>query len=249
MITRKRKLRTEGSLWQHVRAPRVPCRALTRDTHTEVLIVGAGVTGAMIGEALSAAGIDVVIVDRRGPVQGSTAASTALVAYELDTPLIELQRKIGKRNAMRAWQRSRLAVASLGAHLRERRLEAQARDSLYLAGTSLGADDLRREAKLRQAAGMETAFLSRAALRKRFGIKRGAALLSFDHLTINPHFDPSLPQVHAEYDSAYGTVTTDWDGAAHSFTVITPPNTTATVVLPQGKSEQIGSGRHDYRVQ
>jgi len=186
MITRKRKLRTEGSLWQHVRAPRVPCRALTRDTHTEVLIVGAGVTGAMIGEALSAAGIDVVIVDRRGPVQGSTAASTALVAYELDAPLIELQRKIGKRNAMRAWQRSRLAVASLRALLRERCLEVQARDSLYLAGTSLGADDLRREAKLRQAAGMETAFLSRAALRERFGIKRGAALLSFDHLTINP---------------------------------------------------------------
>ena len=103
----------------------------------------------MIGEALSAAGIDVVIVDRRGPVQGSTAASRALVAYELDAPLIELRRKIGKRNAMRAWQRSRLAVASLRALLRERCLEAQARDSLYLAGTSLGADDLRREDHLK----------------------------------------------------------------------------------------------------
>ena len=81
------------------------------------------------------------------------------------------------------------------------------------------------------------------------GIDTDPSGAGFRHLTINPHFDPSLPQVHAEYDSAYGTVTTDWDGAAHSFTVITPPNTTATVVLPQGKSEQIGSGRHDYRVQ
>jgi alpha-L-rhamnosidase len=81
------------------------------------------------------------------------------------------------------------------------------------------------------------------------GIDTDPSGAGFHHLTINPHFDPSLPQVHAEYDSAYGTVTTDWDGAAHSFTVITPPNTTATVVLPQGKSEQIGSGRHDYRVQ
>ena len=91
MITRKRKLRTQGSLWEHLRAPRVPCRALTRDIHTDVLIVGAGITGAMIGEALSEAGLDVVIVDRRGPARGSTAASTALVAYELDAPLIELQ--------------------------------------------------------------------------------------------------------------------------------------------------------------
>jgi glycine/D-amino acid oxidase-like deaminating enzyme len=186
MITRKRKLRTHGSLWQHVRAPRVPYRALTRDIHTDVLIVGAGITGAMIGEALAEAGLDVVIVDRRGPVQGSTAASTALVASELDAPLIELQRKIGKRNAMRAWQRARLAVASLQASFRERGLEAQSRDSLYLSGTSLGAGDLRREGELRRAAGIETEFLGGAALRERFGIKRSAALLSFDNLTINP---------------------------------------------------------------
>lgn len=186
MITHKRKLRTEGSLWQHIRAPRVPCRALTRDTDSDVLIVGAGITGAMIGEALSAAGLDVMIVDRRGPAQGSTVASTALVAYEIDAPLSELQRKIGKRNAVRAWQRSRLAVASLGPHLRACRLEAQSRDSLYLSGTSLGVGDLRREAGLRQAAGIETEFLGRAALRERFGIERSAALLSFDNLTINP---------------------------------------------------------------
>jgi alpha-L-rhamnosidase len=68
-------------------------------------------------------------------------------------------------------------------------------------------------------------------------------------MTIHPHFDPSLPQVHAEYDSAYGTVTTDWSGAAHRFIVTTPPNTTATVVLPNGKSEQVGSGTHVYSVQ
>src|SRR4051794_33272816 len=43
MITRKRKLRTDGSLWQHLRAP---CRALNRDTHADVLIVGAGINGA-----------------------------------------------------------------------------------------------------------------------------------------------------------------------------------------------------------
>src|SRR6185436_2593772 len=184
MITRKRKLRTEGSLWQHVRAPRVPCQALARDTHSDVLIVGAGITGAMIGEALAEAGLDVIIVDRRGPVQGSTVASTALVAYEVDAPIIELQRKIGKRAAARAWQRSRLAVAALQAFFRERGLQAQSRDALYLAGTSYGARALRQEAKLRQAAGIDTEFLNRAALYERFGIKHGAALLSFDNLTI-----------------------------------------------------------------
>ena len=100
MITHQRKLRTDGTLWQHMRAPRVPHRALTRDTSAEVLIVGAGITGAMIADALVEAGLETIIVDRRRPTHGSTVASTALVAYEIDMPLSELQGKIGKRDAI-----------------------------------------------------------------------------------------------------------------------------------------------------
>ena len=81
------------------------------------------------------------------------------------------------------------------------------------------------------------------------GIDTDAAGAGFHHLTITPHFDAGLPQVHAEYDSAYGTVTTDWNGTVHKFTVTTPANTTATITLPNGKSEQVGSGTHVYTVQ
>jgi len=186
MINRKRKLRTDGSLWQHIRAPGIPYRALTRHVDTEVLIVGGGMTGAMIGEPLAEAGLDVIIADRREPTKGSTIASTALVQYEIDTPLLELKTRIGKTNAFRAWRRSRLAVSSLAAFFRARGMEAQKRDGLYLAGNHLGARDLRREAELRQAAGLETVYLDRAALRERFGIERPAALLGFDNLAINP---------------------------------------------------------------
>jgi len=186
MITHKRKLRTDGTLWQHVRAPQVPVRALTRDASAEVLIVGAGITGAMIGEALAEAGVETIIVDRRRPAQGSTVASTALVAYEIDMPLIELRGRIGKRDAIRAWRRSRLAVSNLASYFDERGLEAQSRGSLYLSGNRLGARDLRREGELRRAAGIETAFLHRGALRARFGIDHAAALLGPGNLTINP---------------------------------------------------------------
>ena len=41
----------------------------------------------------------VVIVDKRGPAKGSTTASTAMVLYEIDTPLTKLARKIGKPDA------------------------------------------------------------------------------------------------------------------------------------------------------
>ena len=153
MITRRKKLRTDGSLWQHLRAPRVAYRPLTKNERADVLIVGAGITGAMIGEALAEADLDTIIVDWRRPMQGSTSASTALVQYEIDTPIIELQEKIGKQDAVRAWRRSRLAASSLRAFFRERDVEAQTHDGLYLAGNRLGPRELQREAELRQAAG------------------------------------------------------------------------------------------------
>src|ERR1700704_3298784 len=98
MITAQGNLRTGHSLWQQMRAPRVPYAALTRDVRTDVLIVGGGISGAMIAEELARAGLETVVVDRRRPPQGSTAASTALVQYEIDTPLVELRRKIGEAN-------------------------------------------------------------------------------------------------------------------------------------------------------
>jgi ribulose 1,5-bisphosphate synthetase/thiazole synthase len=83
--TRHRDLRTGTTYWLSQPVRRVPHRALTRDVQTDVLIVGAGVSGALIAEGLST-DHRVVIVDRRGAVKGSTAASTALVEYEIDTP-------------------------------------------------------------------------------------------------------------------------------------------------------------------
>jgi glycine/D-amino acid oxidase-like deaminating enzyme len=186
MITQRKTLRTPGPLWLHERSPRLPYRRPTRDLRADVLIVGAGITGAMTAQALSEAGFDVVVVDRRAPGQGSTAASTALVQYEIDTPLLELQRKIGARNAARAWRRARLAVDSLRATFRRLGIEAQSRDALYLAGNRLDATALGQEAQLRRAAGLDTVYLTAGDVQARFGIARRAALMSFDNLAINP---------------------------------------------------------------
>jgi glycine/D-amino acid oxidase-like deaminating enzyme len=54
-------------------------KRLTRDLETDILIVGAGISGALIAYALASEGYRVAVVDRRGPVMGSTPASTALL--------------------------------------------------------------------------------------------------------------------------------------------------------------------------
>jgi glycine/D-amino acid oxidase-like deaminating enzyme len=184
--TKERDLRTGQPVWEAFPAPRVPHRRLTRNIETDVLIIGAGITGAMIGEALAGTGLEIAIVDYRPPTKGATSASTALIQYEIDTPLIEMCRKIGTADAIRAWRRSRLAVTTLSAHLRSLGFEAQRRDALYLAGDRLDAAGLRREADARAHAGFETLFLNRNDLKKQFGIRRKAALFGYDNLAADP---------------------------------------------------------------
>ncbi|MGD0890478.1 MAG: family 78 glycoside hydrolase catalytic domain [Terracidiphilus sp.] len=85
--------------------------------------------------------------------------------------------------------------------------------------------------------------------RRAAGIDTDATGPGFHHLTIEPHFDPALPLLHVEYDSVYGTIVSDWQQSRHHFTVTIPANTTATVILPQNRTETIGSGTHSYAIQ
>jgi alpha-L-rhamnosidase len=84
--------------------------------------------------------------------------------------------------------------------------------------------------------------------RRAAGIDTDATGAGFHHLTIHPHFDASLPQLHVEYESAYGTIVSDWQQSTHRFTVTIPANTTATVVLPSNETHQVGSGTHSYAI-
>jgi glycine/D-amino acid oxidase-like deaminating enzyme len=93
MITQTRDLRTGVSYWQTGDEPVVPTSRLIADIETDVLVIGAGITGSVIAEFLSERH-RVVVVDRRDPAKGSTVASTALVEYEIDTPLTHLSRAI-----------------------------------------------------------------------------------------------------------------------------------------------------------
>ncbi len=60
------------------------------DIRCDVVVLGAGISGALIAQGLSEEGLDVVVVDKRDVGCGSTSASTALLQYEIDEPLVNL---------------------------------------------------------------------------------------------------------------------------------------------------------------
>lgn len=154
----------------------------------DAAIIGAGIMGAMLGERLSAQGKSVALLDRRTPASGSTAASTALVLWEMDVPLSHLARAIGEDQAVARWRRVNETVARLGERIDGEALDAERipRVSLYLDGDLLDEGGLLREAELRRKHGLPSSFLSAAAVAERFDIAARPGLVSVDSFEVEP---------------------------------------------------------------
>ncbi|HYL73430.1 MAG TPA: glycoside hydrolase family 78 protein [Bryobacteraceae bacterium] len=101
------------------------------------------------------------------------------------------------------------------------------------------------------------------------GIDTAADSPGFRNIVIHPRPDARLSHVRGEYDSVYGKIVSDWNGAPggpFSLRVTIPANTTATVYLPTGRVTEsgkpvdtkpgppgyvtcaIGSGSYDFQV-
>ena len=77
---------------------------LPTNRRCDVLVIGAGITGALVADALTAEGLHVIAIDRRNPGLGSTSASTALLQYELDIHLADLITRVGRERAVAGYR-------------------------------------------------------------------------------------------------------------------------------------------------
>ena len=154
--------------------------AIAEDERADVLVIGAGVTGALTALHLAEAGADVVVLDKRDAAMGSTAATTGLLLYETDTDLVELADAIGEADAVRAWRAGREAIDAIAARCGTipGGCGVARRDSLYLASNDHDARRLVAEYALRARHGFDVEWRSAAALRNEFGIERPAAIVS-----------------------------------------------------------------------
>jgi glycine/D-amino acid oxidase-like deaminating enzyme len=153
---------------------------LNDDARAEVVVIGGGVTGALVAHALIGAGLETMVIDRREIGWGSTGASTALLQYELDVPLVELRESIGRDDADRTVLACRDAIerlASLAPTLGDD-IGFRRRDSLYLVARKRDLKAQRAELAARREIGLGVEWLERDDLVQRFGIDRPGAILS-----------------------------------------------------------------------
>jgi NAD(P)-dependent dehydrogenase (short-subunit alcohol dehydrogenase family) len=126
------ELRSARTPWA---TPPHPSDSIAGSFRCEVLIVGGGITGALLAERLTRDGRDVVIVDREDPARGSTLASTAMLLGDIDRSLSELVALYGFERAVRAYQASHAATRGLIQLISRLEIDCamRPRNALYLA--------------------------------------------------------------------------------------------------------------------
>jgi glycine/D-amino acid oxidase-like deaminating enzyme len=161
---------------------------LQRDLRCDVVVLGGGISGALIADELAAHGHEVVVIDRRDIGWGSTAASTALLQYEIDTPMTELAKRHGEADAVLAYRACAEAIGMLQAKAAEVRDVGFARShSLYYASKRRHAKALREECDLRARHGFDVAWLEPGAVRERYGFDAPGAILSRVAARMDPY--------------------------------------------------------------
>lgn len=152
---------------------------LKEDLQCDVLVVGAGITGALISDHLVRAGMNVCVIDSREAGWGSSAASTALLQYEIDTELQDLARQYGEADAVLAYKSCEQAIRSLQKIAKSLRgIDFQPMQSLYFASRWHHRGRVDDEGQMRKAHGFALKILDRGELKAQFGIDAPVGLLT-----------------------------------------------------------------------
>ena len=136
--------------------------SLTENISCDVAIIGGGITGAICSYYLQQTGAKIVIVDRRHIGMGSTCASTALLQYEIDTPIYKLMKSAGEENAIKSYLLCLRSIDEIKKIVTVLSLKCdfEFRPSIYLASFKKDVDDLEQEYLLRKSIGIKIKFLS-----------------------------------------------------------------------------------------
>ena len=162
--------------------------ALSQNKKTDVVVMGGGISGALAAWKLATHGIDCIVVDARTVGLGSTCASTALLQYEIDTPLSALQDKVGLQQAVRSYELCRQSIFELGEIAKDIRfVDFEYKQSLYYAAFKKDVPFLKEEFAIRKQHGFKVELLGEAEVKNRFGLSSPAAILSKDGAQTNAY--------------------------------------------------------------
>lgn len=142
------------------------------DESCEVLVVGGGITGALVSHALVEKGYRVILIDKRDIAMGSTAATTSLLQYEVDVPLYRLSEMIGEQQAVHCYRAGIEAIHQLHKLVKSIQLPCgfEMKQSLFVASEQKHLEWLKKEFEIRSKHQLGVRWIEKTELMQQYGI-------------------------------------------------------------------------------
>lgn len=182
-------IRTETPFWLMKNGFLEPYFSLTEDLKTDFVIVGGGISGALLAWTLVGKGASVVLVDRRHMAMGSTSASTALLQYDIDRTLHELIDLLGEKTAVRAYELSLKALEDLIKVAPKLKIdnELKPRPSFRFSNLKKDVGFIEKEFEVRKKFGFDVELWDEKRVAKHFPFPAPAALSTRPSATVDPY--------------------------------------------------------------
>ncbi len=174
------RLRTFESFWLLKNGLLYSYPSLNTNIYCEVAVIGGGISGALTSHALTEAGCDVILLDKGDIGQGSSAATTSMLQYEIDVPLHKLAGMIGEDGASICYKAGIDAIKKIQSLIEKYNINCGfgEKHSLYIAHNRKAAKDLYVEFEMRNKHHLGVQWLSAAEVMTEYKIKCYGAILS-----------------------------------------------------------------------
>ena len=182
------KLHSSQTFWPLKNAMSQGYPSLQNSISTDILIIGGGLTGALIAYKLLLEGKKVILVDKRDVCNGSTSASTALLQYEIDVPLHKLIKMKGVKCAVNSYKKCEKSIFDLKKIIDEIKSDCgfEFKKSIYFSSFKKDVKFLESEYEIRKKYRFDVKWLTQEDLTKR-GLNAVAAIESKTGAIVNPY--------------------------------------------------------------
>ncbi|MEG0613949.1 MAG: FAD-dependent oxidoreductase [Clostridium sp.] len=134
---------------------------LTEDIETEVVVIGGGVTGAIVSYYMNQAGIDCTLLEKARIAHGSTSITTSLLQYELDSNARELEQYTPLEKVIRSYELGLKALKEIDNFIQTygNACEYTKRDTLLYTNKKIEIAEMEEEYNIRKNAGLQVDFI------------------------------------------------------------------------------------------
>ncbi len=174
------KLRSPEAFWLLKNGILNSYPKLQENTACDIVVLGAGITGSLISHALHNAGYNVVVIDKRDVANGSSAATTSMLQYEIDVPMIDLADMIGIPGAVECYRAGIESIDTLHEIVKKEKIDCgfDMKESLQVAHSKKAVKALRKEFEMREQYGFDVKWLSKDEIEERYKMKSHPGILS-----------------------------------------------------------------------